>query len=246
LTANDPELRPCDCALFKKNWRANCLHSKELQLPCEDIAAAVEEYTARMLLTGARELQGKGKSEDAYALLTESLDIWPDNSDALDYLQNKFSTPIRNTRRRRTVLVTAATFAIILAVVTAYFFGTQSSGSPDVIGKLSIQQDETRYISLLRSSKNFQSSQSPSVALRETGGGMNLTGTINVIGSCGKGSLFIDGNPVTEWKNGGVSILLKVGTHRIEWLDSTSQRRFGEIVEVLPFEKKNSHIEKVY
>jgi serine/threonine protein kinase len=238
LTAGDPAGRPQNCASFEKTWRVLCPPASDAETLRLNIGSAVEEYTARLLLAGARELHGKGRSEEAYALLTESLEAWPDNSEALDYLQNKFSTPIRTPWKKRIVFATAAAFTVAAALFAAYFLGMHSSSSRDFIGDLPVRSEESKLLSLLIDHHAVRQPPSLPVALREISGGMNLIGTIVVVGLTGKGSLFIDGEQVSRRQESRVAVALKGGTHRVEWFDSTVQRRYGETIEVLPFEIK--------
>lgn len=244
LTEVDPDLRPADCATFEKTWRLAFNHVNSVPLTFYTaVRSVVEEYTARLLLTGARKLHSRARSQEAYALLTESLDIWPDNTDALQFLQNKFSTPIKP-ENKNLFFAVASVGAIVLAIVSAYFIGKQASVSGDILGNLSLQQEEKRLIiplSLFHENRLFQPAP---VVLRQIAGGMNLTGTLQIEKIVNRGMFIIDSRPIEDCGTGGVSLLLDAGTHRVEWFDSTAQRRFSEIVEVLPFEKKTVSLKR--
>lgn len=246
LTSITPEQRIDNCVLFEKKWCANfpiTINSQEIYL---HIAAAVDEYTARMLLSGARELYEKKRFEEAYSLLTESLNIWPDNTEALEYIQSKFAAPIMGRRKKRTFHAIAALFVIMFIIFGAYLTGRKSFEPRDIIGKMIIQQNESKFLSLHTLSGKKESSQSFPVVLRNSGEGMDLIGTINIIVNSHNGLLLVDDNPVESFKCGDVSIQLKIGTHRIEWFDSTTQHRFGETIEILPFENKTVTLKRFF
>jgi serine/threonine protein kinase len=244
LTSSDPAGRPDDCALFEQTWRARMSPMADTQVLRSAIGSAVEEYIAHLLLAGARELHGKGRDQEAYALLTESLDAWPDNAEALDYLQNKFSTPLSASAGKKKFFAAAAGFAVASALLAAYFIGVHSSASPDIIGALSVLNDEPRVASLLSSPRGRLSSSPSQVALREIGANMDLTGTIVVMGFSGKGSLIVDNNKISVGGQYRVALTLPIGTHRVEWIDFAANRRCGETIELLPFEKKTVSLQR--
>ncbi|HMA64314.1 MAG: serine/threonine-protein kinase [Fibrobacterota bacterium] len=243
LTESDPDLRPVDAAAFEKTWRS------EIQSGSSDhhrfstvVKTAVEEYTAQLLLTAARELYSNGKRDDAYALLSESLDIWPDNGDALDFLQKKFSAPLKR-EQKHLLLAFLSIAAVILALTGAFYIGRQSLNSDDILGDLLLQQEEKRLIVSVNSLNVHSTVKKPPVALRQVAVNMNLTGTVTLSKISNRGFFIIDSRPI-ESNPDGLMLQLTAGTHRIEWFDSISQRRYGEIVDVLPFEKKNVSLQR--
>jgi serine/threonine protein kinase len=242
LTATDPELRPCDCVSFEKKWRSQIQCSSAPAAVCSTVPFAVDEYIAQMLLQGARELYGKKRYEDAYAICTESLNIWPDNPEALEFLQSKFSLPKKVAGRKLAVFT--AIVAIILAISSAYIIGTQTSEPVDIFSNISLPQEEKRLVFPAASPHGNSSTAPSAVALRQTGGGLDLTGAVKIVRTSEKGSLFIDGKLLADCTDGEVSVLLRAGTHRIEWYDSLLRRRFGETVALLPFEKKTVSLKR--
>jgi serine/threonine protein kinase len=238
LIVSDPGQRPSDAVVFKNNWSEKVKAKSFADVNSGVVTAAIQEYIARMLLTGARELYVKGKNEDAYALLTESLEIWPDQHEALEFLQQKFSSPVKKYGIKQMTVAVAATITIGLSITIAYFAGKNDSAS-GIIGNVKVSNYDTQIVSLVLLSGSNHSTTMPAVALRETGGGMNLIGTVSISRPLEEnGTLIIDGTPVTEYSNSNISIQLKAGSHRVEWIDSASRKRFSEIVELLPFENK--------
>jgi serine/threonine protein kinase len=239
LTASDPACRPQSCALFEKAWQeffSPLAGSEKLRIA---VGPVVEEYIARLLLVGARQLHGKGKKEEAYALLTESLDSWPDNPEALDYLQNKFSTPIQASGVKKTASTGLMALAATLALIAAYMLGTRSSSSHDFFYR---QQPgieaEGRHLSLLSAPKNAHRTTAIPTALRDLPAGMEVNGTLIIVTPNRIGKLFIDKVPVSFGAGEPFTAILPAGGHRVEWIDSTMHRTYGETIGLLPFEKK--------
>ena len=239
LTASDPASRPESCAIFEKAWQEfypSLTGSEKLRVA---VGPAVEEYTARLLLSGARQLYGKGRKEEAYALLTESLDAWPDNQEALDYLQNKFSTPIRASGKKKTAATPIIALAATIALVAAYTLGTRFSSSHDFINELKYGQDaEGRHLSLLSAPQAARQAKAIPIELRDIPAGMEATGTLVIVVPNRNGKLCIDKMPVLIRSGETSAAILPAGGHRVEWIDSTMHRTYGETIGLLPFEKK--------
>jgi serine/threonine protein kinase len=243
LTESDPDLRPVDAVAFEKRWYSivTSVNNDHHRLSIT-VKTAVAEHTAQLLLKGARDLYSKEKHEDAYALLSESLDIWADNSDALDFLQKNFSAPL-NRERKKWFVTFIATAALISIICGAFLAGRQSLQAEDLLKDFPLQQEEKRLIVAI-SSRNVSSAvKKQSVALRHGAVNMNLTGSVNISRVSEHGHFIVDSRPV-ESNPDGLLLQLSAGAHRIEWFDSTSQRQYSEIVDVLPFEKKNISLQR--
>jgi hypothetical protein len=241
LTANDPDRRPPDCTFFERTWRQLRLPPAPADSLAPTIGPAVEEYTARLLLAGARELSGKGRREEAYALLIESLEAWPDNAEALDYLQNKFSTPIRPAGIKRVAVIAAMAAAIVLTGVGSYILGFRSRtrSTPPVDHSWATKGPDDRKLSYIAPPRGPRQSGPPDGAvLRGNQAAMEASGSLAVLPPAVSGSLFIDKAPVVRTGEGRSLIKLPAGLHRVEWRDSSTGRSFGETVSLLPFETK--------
>ncbi len=239
LTESDPAARPQDCASFEKTWRGLRPPAANAGALAAFIGPAVEEYIARLLLAGARQLHGDGRKEEAYSLVTESLEAWPDNPEAIDFLQNRFSLPIRAPGKKNRALGVAAAAAFIAALIAAYVLGMRSSSPRDSAGgRAALRDPDERHVSLLTAPRAARQVKSPPIALRGIAAGMDVTGTVTIIIPDRAGSLVIDGTTVAHRRGERGAVSLPAGTHRIEWFDSTMQRRYGETIELLPFESK--------
>ena len=61
--------------------------------------------------------------------------------------------------------------------------------------------------------------------------------TAVVIAPCpGNGALTVDGETIRNPVDKSIAVSLAAGTHRVEWFDSSARRRYGETIDVLPFE----------
>jgi|WetSurMetagenome_2_1015567.scaffolds.fasta_scaffold118489_1 serine/threonine protein kinase len=235
LTATDPASRPEDCGAFEQDFRAAFRPTVDIDAMRKNLRPVVEDFVARLLLTGARELHGKGRDEEAYELLTESLDAWPDNPESLDFLQNNFSTPIRPRGKRKRALGIAVVVAAAAACLIAYAMGTRSTASPRLIGNYTALwgADDPKESFIAASHPSF-----PPLSLRHSAAGVDLTGTVVIIVPDRTGSLLIDKSPVPNRRGQRTFVTLPSGSHRIEWMDSTKERTWGETIELLPFESK--------
>ncbi len=240
LIAPDPSARPKDCPEFQRRWNEAFTGGDDGESLRAYCGPRVEEYSARLLLHGARELLGRKRREEAYALLTESLEGWPDNAEALDFLQKYFSSPLRTRSTKRTALGLAAAFACAAACIGAYILGTRSSPARTLHEILSSDEGpESRRTMLLAVAQQRQrQSVSPPVTLRDISGGMDLEGTAVIVVPARTGTLFIDKTAIGRCSGQRARTPLPAGTHRIEWADSATQRTWGQTIDLLPFECK--------
>jgi predicted Ser/Thr protein kinase len=239
LTTTDPAGRPLDCIAFEKTWREFCPPMADASTLRASISTAVEEYIAHLLLSGARELNGKLRRDEAYALLTESLEAWPDNPEALDFLQTRFSAPLSAPRRNRLLLGCAVATAFAAACVAAYVLGIRSSSPREFPDATVTSRDEGNgRLSLLILPHHVRQTPSAPIVLRDGKAGMDITGKLIVMIPERAGSLLIDKTPVAHTSGESAVALLSAGMHRIEWFDSTEMRTYGETISLLPFETK--------
>jgi serine/threonine protein kinase len=238
LIAQDPAARPRDCFEFEQRWKETFAGDDDQALRTH-CGPPVEEYIARRLLSAARELYGQTRREEAYALLTESLEAWPDNPEALDFLQKYFSSPLRKRSTRRVALSLAIGVACIAACVAAYFLGIRSSPSRTLFEDFTAEEGaQSRRTMLLSVPQRKLQPVSPSITLRSGSAVMDIEGTVVIVVPGRKGTLFVDKMPIGPCSGLRAKTLLPAGTHRIEWTDSASQRTWGETIDLLPFQSK--------
>lgn len=99
LFNTNPSLRPQNCTSFEQDWLKLTFPMNTDSVRAE-VSYAVADFTANLLFESVHELYEKNRKEEAYSLLTESLDIWPDNPAALDFLQHRFSLSLSNQNRK--------------------------------------------------------------------------------------------------------------------------------------------------
>lgn len=239
LHEHDPARRPRDCSVIEKSWRS--VHACQYDdISRKNIADAVSMYLAELLLNGARELYAKGNVEEAYTLLTESLEKWPDNHDALTFLKNRFSGLMQRGEKKSLLRYYGAAALIICALSLAYFFGRHSSGE-----QLSEQVQNVFALTEQRRLHIRVPETGPAVSLNVPGTFRSadyrkgLTGKLIVMLPDGNGMLYINGKkyPAVTQKN-EFSDVFAYGELRIEWYDSTAQRRYGETIWLSPFATK--------
>ena len=241
----DPMRRPVDCRVVEREWRR--LHARQRdENVLREIGDAIAVYTAGLLFDGARSLHLSGNDEEAYALLTESLGIWPDNVEALDFLQKRFSGPMKSGRKRNVWRLCGVAALCIGALFGAYIWGRYSS--------------KRKFAHTVQEKFAFSEQQRLQLKSPAAGSGMSygLQGTLRTVddtdGMTGKlvvllpneeGILFVNGERQSETSSDGCfSGWFAAGSYRIEWYDSTEQRRFGETTDLLPFATKTVSLKR--
>jgi hypothetical protein len=235
LLRSDPSLRPDDCASFSLKWD-ECRGIIDEAPARTAIAKAAAGYTSRLLYEGACGLYESGRRAEAYELLTESLDRWPDNPDAVAMIRDRFSLPMSTTRPRTVAVWIAAAFLLLCALAGAYISGRRSHASPVARAVAAENEPAERRLSVPFFPAGG-SGRPPEVKvdLRELSGANEPQGKISAVVPVNGGTLSIDARPVRVASGGRFSIRLAAGAHRLEWYDSTTRRTVGETVDLLPF-----------
>jgi len=246
LTEIDPALRPADCVAFDAAWRAQALNVADAETLRRFVQPNVSRHVGCLLTAAVRQLCAESRSEEAYALLIESLDEWPDNSEALDILQTSFSSPGRKPKSKLPLIYAAACLGIT-ALVAAYMLGARSPRSVDGVDIMAKLMENQRLDEALLSMSRSQDRRPGAAAkLRITAPGTDLTGRLVVVNPGRTGALRINGLPLTRDTGSEASTRLSAGAHRVEWFDSTMHRSFGETVELLPFETKTISLARFF
>jgi tRNA A-37 threonylcarbamoyl transferase component Bud32 len=247
---SDPNGRPADAVALAVEWKAS-QNIEDRNRLTGHIAGASAEYTSRLLYGGAAELCSRKRREEAYPLLTESIRLWPDNPEALLLLQSAFSAPITGRKHRQRLLRFVVMALLSAMIIGAYLIGRESTNRVSYRQSIfgTTMNGEGPLLMLPRNvapAKPFPAS----LTLRTPGSANELIATLTIICPVGKGALLVDGNRAatvgdsaarddSTLKNGTVRCIeLPAGSHRIEWHDSASNRRFGETVDCIPFSRK--------
>jgi serine/threonine protein kinase len=232
LLRSDPSLRPVDCASFSRTWDECCGAADEAPMRIA-VAQAAAGYLSHLLFEGARDLYGTGHRAEAYALLTESLDRWPDNPDAVAMLQDRFSMPLRAIGPRRIVLGASGAMLLSLALAGSFIFGKRSQKTDETSGFFE-EPGESR-LSLREASATNGRARNQRIDLRGLGETGGPYGAVSIQLSDGAGALVFDAKPAPTSPGGRCDIEAPAGTHRVEWYDSTTGQTSGVTVDVLPF-----------
>lgn len=244
LLATDPEFRSSDGAAFERVWNAMIQPAASREVTSE-LLEATAEYTARLLFAGARELHARHRTQEAYTLLTESLEAWPDNVEALDFLQSRFSRPRPEGGGRRTLLWGAGACVVTAAIAGAFVAGKHSSMPRGGAGEQLLFDDiERRGRGLPVLSGEHRGRDRERVELRDVAVTGGLSGSVTVVVPDARGTLTIDGNPVAPDEGCSFTATLADGRHRIEWFDPIRRRSGGETVDVLPFCSKTISLQR--
>lgn len=237
LLQTDPADRPGDTGIFAHRWSESTIPPDTAVLPAA-ITPAAAEYLSQQLVTGARHLAGTGNRTEAYALLTESIDLWPDNTEAITLLNRQFSSPLQQDRKMRILWRSTAAAGITAAIFGAYLFGIRSNRVPSMHSYGQIADNEDQFLALSVPGTGQRSAPAATARFRTgTGAGnKDLTGTIRVlVPSSRQGALRFDGRTISFPPEERADIVATAGTHRVEWIDSAAAVSFGETVDVLPF-----------
>lgn len=239
LHENDPVRRPKDCSEIERNWRSIYVCNNDYSSR-KHIAEAVSMYIAELLLNGARELYSSGNVEDAYTLLTESLEKWPDNPEALTFLKHRFSGLIKREEKKNPLRFYGTTAIIVCALSIAYFYGRHSSGEQvsEKVQNIFALTEQRRLQIQVPEAGTFASPEVPG-SLLSVDHRKGLTGKLIVVLPDGNGSLYINGKEhLVKTIENEFSDMFSYGELRIEWYDSTAQRRYGETTWLSPFTTK--------
>ncbi|HEX3019555.1 MAG TPA: protein kinase [Chitinispirillaceae bacterium] len=240
----NPSVRPDDCVSFEQDWLKHITISKNglVQKEISNLAAA---FTSKMLFDGTNELYAKNRKEEAYALLTESLDIWPENPAALEFLNRHFSLPLPQGNRKKVLIRFALACTAAVALLCAYLIGAHSTMKQSVKeGNLfSYEANDRQGTFLLIRGSSRRLPQIP-VILRDVSDKGDVSGTLSVITSGINGRLYIDGQQMVPINGNRFSGILSSGTHRIEMYDSIQKRRYGETIDLLPFSTKTVSLKR--
>ncbi|MBN1578123.1 MAG: protein kinase [Chitinispirillaceae bacterium] len=242
----DPTLRPADGVAFEREWAGKIAAFKN---KCTDseITGATAEYTAGILFDGAKSMYSLGRLEDAYVHLTESLEAWPDNSEALDFLQNRFAGPVSTGRHHKALTAGVLVTIGLGALAGAYFVGKKSvrSGTESDTVFSGVRSERYARIVPVEDSRHT-SRKDGQAALRVVEMIDGIEGVLAVRLPSLKGQLLIDNVEVTPDSLDNRYIgSFPPGTHRVEWRDAVMRRTIGETVDLLPFSVKTISFERV-
>lgn len=239
----DPLRRPEDAVAVRALWNesASVKNGEGCQL---ELQSRVNEFFAGVLFAGAKKLFAEKRVDDAYTLLTESIEKWPDSSEALAFLQNSFSSPRRLGQQKKLFICSFVTIAGVCAVAIGFFLGRNVPGRTPS-GIVAGQDESLTRISVSRQSA-LSASEKELSRLRLSGGSGEVAGIIIVMLPDGAGNLYVDGKLVSRVNGRSYRGAWAAGTHRVEWVGDQKQRKIGETVDVLPFATHRISLERFF
>lgn len=241
----DPAQRISNCKLVEKEWQfVNSCHCDDSSQ--SDIADAVAMYIAELLLKNSRLLYLSGNTDEAYTLLIESLEKWPDNSEALTFLTECFSVPTKRKGIKIVLRYSCITILTVCALLSSYFYGRNRSENP-LLNKTQnvFELTKLRRLQILVPKTEVCIPAEISGALRSTNNRTSLAGKLIVSLPKTNGTLYINGKEyqmIPSVKN--FSGWFSSGDLRIEWYDSTTQHKYGETTNLLPFAAKKISLKR--
>ncbi|MBN1761099.1 MAG: serine/threonine protein kinase [Chitinispirillaceae bacterium] len=233
LLRSDPADRPGDSTVFERHWLESTAASDPAAVAAM-IAPAAAEYTSRLFVTGAQALTVSGQPTEAYSLLTEAIDLWPDNHEAITLLSHQFSTPLQPHRWKQWFIRCIAAAGFAAALIAAYVYGTRTTRTIVALTDIQIPGTEELFLTLPISGAGQQADRAVTAMFRD--GTTALTGTIRVLHpSSNTGVLHCDGRITPPTQEISTTLTVDACTHRVEWFDSSGRCRAGETIDVLPF-----------
>lgn len=236
LLSSDPEMRPADIGSVVSEVKALTSDAHRITV-YKKITDASNAYMSELLCKGAGELLQKKMREEAYALLLESIELWPDNAGALALLQSRFSSPVRRQRFVHIQMYAASGIFVAVLVIVAFLAGRTSTTSQQIFTQEHSIESDRGSLKLSIAGSTMHGPEGD-VVLRSAETMHELTGTLCVRGIEPPGVLFVDGRKFTPVTSHEVKVELPEGTHRIEWHNEQTKLRVGETIDLLPFSKK--------
>lgn len=241
--AENPLDRPATMVIGAQRWRER-FGKAELPGNNADLGKSVcaMELSER-LFESAVGLLAAGRQDEAYRLLVESLEEYPENTRAVK-LVGEFPRHIRGRRIRRKLALAAGVFGIAGGLAAAYFLGKRSAdertvrampweNGPGLPGKIQTYLWKTDREDERRTGSATLPLRAPPATLPR------LTGTVIIDPPATlEGALFHDQERVPEPRGNRYTLSLPHGEHRLQWRSPDGTVPWKERIELLPFELK--------
>ncbi len=229
-----PDLRPHSAIDVLYRWKP------DTEGPVSDLSQVAEPYTsetlARQLQESAKALLNRRRYTEAYDLLVECLQIYPESPGALE-LMNGF--PVIRAKKvlpLRPVLTAAGTFLVILVIAGALLIPEKSKfGTANAMWDNRVSHGR----SLFMSPQHDRVDESNlSLPLKEYWGTMKtLTGNIVIVSHPSTGSLYLNGKR-TDRFTPTLQLPAQAAEHNLIWRKPDGSILWKETVRTLPFETK--------
>jgi predicted Ser/Thr protein kinase len=247
------EKRPADGRAVLELWNGSAPGSPASREQWRGLSREqASHHLSEKLVEAARILLGRGRQDEAYWLLVESIEENPANADAVG-LMNSFPKYVQAKKRQRRMAYAGSIAFCACLFFAAFVIGWNSRELNSRMWRGSVAADASRQ----RDAKDRSAliaggldRQPPSVAavtsvpLREDcAQGSMLLGSVFVASHPLKGSLIVDGEPVATGTTDNpvgvpAGVSLPHGMHTIAWVDNNGKTLWREKVNLLPFETK--------
>lgn len=237
--SEDPQARPADGAAFALALN-DTLRLPPASRQHPEVALFAAPYLCERICDAAVSLLDHGRSQEAYWLLVESLELDPDNSRALELMADFNRRSARPQTRRRLIAAGAIVITTALAIGGVYEAGRRSgsealssiaaagrvpprgiTGNAPFLQRQPIHRPDTALMPLVREIK-----PPPGV----------INGRIHFAGRMPGWGILIDGRRVDTAAPSGIG--LADGDHDIRATAPDGGRMVRERVHLLPFEEK--------
>jgi hypothetical protein len=205
--------------------------------------APTSHHLSEKLANAARVLLSRGRQDEAYWLLVESIEENPANAEAV-LLMNSFPKYVAAKKRQRRMTYAASAAACVCLVLIAFAFGWNSRGwNGDAVAdasKLRDAKDRSALIARALQGRELPAARgAEEAALREDiADAGRLQGTVYIAAHPLKGALMVDGEPVRRKDSVLSGVMLPYGRHVIAWADENGTTLWREKINLLPFETR--------
>jgi predicted Ser/Thr protein kinase len=197
-------------------------------------------HLSEKLVAAARVLLSRGRQDEAYWLLVESIEENPAHTEAV-LLMNSFPKYVAAKKKQRRLTYAVSIVLSVCLLLLAFVIGWNSRGWNGAgVADASRQRDaQDRFALIARALKSsspadFAAARAP---LREDLARESpLKGTIFIAAHPLQGTLRVDGEPVEQRAGLPNGVMLSYGRHTLSWVDDNGKTLWREKINLLPFE----------
>lgn len=231
----EPGKRPASAAEALDIWERQ-LHDNGIEPVWEPIAQPyAAQALAAKLYSAARELFFRGRTDEAYWLLAESLEHDPDMPEALEFMQ-AFPRLSRSRQRRKVAIYASAAAAVVATVIVAILVVAEDRGAA-MRHRGQRERENVRDL-FIKDGARRRGVQADGLQLRRhSQPHRQLTGELIVASYPTGGTFLIDGESAAMGAEGSAGFTLEFGTHLLQWVDKNGQTLWQEHVQLLPFQR---------
>jgi hypothetical protein len=238
LLLNDPLKRPRSCVDFLKQWQGAIrdVQFDAAWLPM--LRAMVAESHSKNCLEGAKQLLAAKRHDEAYDLLVESLEEYPEQAEAIKLLHS-FPELARKHAFRRTAAVLAGAVCAMVLVLAVLLNVQKETGPPGALPAVATPASHGGSTRMkVRRAGRKGAQRSSGIFRHDTLPQAELSGTLLIKAFPGEGDLYIDGRKWLRPEATQAALPLPFGTHVLAWHEPGRGIVWREHVSILPFQLK--------